>query len=179
MKIAAIINGYPRSGKDTVCGIAETVLWDKYRVAMKSLSSIDPIDAMLRESGHSFDRRTPEGRKLLSDVKFALDANDMRATRMIISRALNSLGYPGDRCVFIHAREPKAIAFMKQEMKVDLFVTLFVDRPGCEVTVGNEADVGVRGYAYDWTISNDSSLEDLQIATASFCDLLVAKARAA
>lgn len=164
MGIVVIINGFPRSGKDTVVDFTREYLGELL-IDVAAFSSIDPIRKILMEIGVPVEKKGPKERLLLHEMKASLDRYHNFATDLAVKTADQFMRDARKDVVFVHAREPDAIRYMKAKWDSDSSVevlTVLVERPGTEVTDTNAADDGVRGYDYDITIRNTGSLEDLR-----------------
>ena len=161
-----IINGFADSGKDSfvnylVDGRLLEVSTDSIlnMMPIKAFSSIDPVKNMLRREGFDVDNKTDEMRKLLADI------GDI----MIDWRIARCLEFVQETCkeqsciVFIHMREPKNIAKLKQLYTTLNFMvsTLLIERPDIRRVTNNAADRDVLEYEYDHRIQNNGSLFDL------------------
>lgn len=173
--VIVVVNGYPRSGKDTFVEMASDRLsqlaWSTY-----SSSSIDFAKKITADAGIDEDPKTPEKRALWSAIKDAFEKYDRHASRMIMGEALRLMQKMtcSQQAWFIHAREPDAIEFMKS-LAVDCeFYTVFVHRSAAERVTSNASDMGVEDFAYDFTINNESTLEDLQKVSRDFANLIIA-----
>lgn len=165
-RVAIVINGHPRSGKDTVCQIVIQRL-QAYGWRGHSISSVDPIRDMFRGLGLPVDRKTPAERDLLAEVQSALNRYDWWAikecARMVRARFCDE----SRRSIlcFVHIREPEAIQKFRElmtEQGIEIY-TLFVDRKDAERVSSNAADARVENMTYDLTIDNNSTLHDLAI----------------
>ena len=158
-KTVIIINGLPRSGKDTVVELTTKHL-AILGFAGDSFSSIDPVRNLLRRSGFPIDRKTEADRKLMSVVGDAAEEYNSFKTNGCVSFAESA----NADFVFIHVREPRQItklakALLMRIRDVKVF-TVFVHGRGEEIT-SNSADANVRNYAYDLYFANDGDLADL------------------
>lgn len=171
-KLILIINGYPGAGKDTFADAVTGELSDLGWHA-RSTSSIDPIRSMLRKEGIPVDKKGPEERKLLSDIKAAMNAYDRYADRMAMNLAVEFCGRPGDRAIFIHVREPDSIHFMLSICPGNiLFTTVFIDRPFESLNLSNDSDRGVEAYEYQFRFLNNDTKERFEQAAEVFAATL-------
>lgn len=171
-KLLLIINGYPGAGKDTFADVVVGTLSDLGWHA-RSTSSIDPIRNMLRKEGIPVDKKGPEERKLLSDVKAAFNNYDRYADRMALKTATDFLVRDGDRAMFVHVREPDAIAFMEANCPEQiLFNAVFIERPFDASTLSNDSDRGVEAYQYHYRFTNNGTKEAFEQAAEIFATTL-------
>lgn len=171
-KIILIINGYPGAGKDTFADVVVGSLSDLGWHA-RSISSIDPIRSMLRKEGIPVDKKGPEERKLMSDVKAAINAYNRHADRMAAKTALDFIQRPGDRAIFVHVREPESIDFMGTLVPDSVwFTTVFVEREFDCASLSNDSDKGVEAYCYDFRAINNDTKEKFEQAAELFAQTL-------
>lgn len=156
-----IVNGYPRAGKDTFVNYC---LWE-LREYGYAISTVDSIKEIAYKAGWDGEK-TPEARKALSDLKdifskwLDLSYNDIRKKIRYIEGEANAYGLnPNKFFLFVHSREPEEIARFVNDFNA---VTVFIDRPQEETEYSNHADEKVGNYEYDFIISNDGSLSQLQ-----------------
>jgi hypothetical protein len=174
-QIVIAINGYARSGKDTVC---EYVIDRLHKRGWRghSVSSIDPVRNMLRDLGVPVDLKRPAERDLMAEVKSALERYSWWSTRLCAQQVHEwmSMVPQAPSLCFAHMRETAAI-----EKFVTLFGptvvtrTLLVRSPREERVMSNVADANVEGMAYDLTIENDGTLDDLREKCFALADFLM------
>jgi hypothetical protein len=171
MKTIVIINGYPRSGKDTFVDMVKNFANDGDQKVV-SISSISFVWEWLKSLGAPMDNKSEKERKLAADVKSALEDYDFLSTRQVMQTALELLLKEKVQTVFIHMREPRSIMFAKQmvrDIKGLNLITLFVDRPSLRSRdFGNAADREVELMRYDHCITNDGSLGQLDSKAVCF-----------
>ena len=156
-----IVNGYPRAGKDTFVNFCLREL-KEYGYA---ISTVDSIKEIAYKAGWDGEK-TPEARKALSDLKdifskwLDLSYNDIKKKIRYIEGEANAYGLnPNKFFLFVHSREPEEIARFVNDFNA---ATVFIDRPQEETEYSNHADEKVENYEYDFIISNDGSLSQLQ-----------------
>ncbi|AZO29309.1 hypothetical protein [Mesorhizobium sp. M1B.F.Ca.ET.045.04.1.1] len=162
-KLVVVVNGHPRSGKDTVVNGLSEVL-KEFGWLTGAISSIDPIRNVLRGLGIPVDKKTTAERDLLANMKACLEGYDNWVTRSCVSSALARLdiGYSGKDVIFLHVREPAAIALTKELLPDSVeFLTIFVDRAAAEQVSTNAADANVENYPYDISLGNNGDLASL------------------
>lgn len=172
MKVV-IINGAPRSGKDTFVGMC----LDKLGYFGYNFSTVDFVKDVATYCGWNGEK-TPRDRKFLSDLKDLLaEWNDVpyRKVREAIAKIyLIAEQYNLDHnkfVVFVHCREPEEI---KRFVKDYDAITVIVRRPEVEnVEQTNHADSNVFNYEYDVTIWNGEDLDHLKLAADFFLDKLL------
>lgn len=172
-KIAVVINGYPRAGKDTVSRlVSESLAGKGWRG--HSISGIDPVRETLRGMGVPIDLKTEAERRLMADVKSALERYDWWATRLC-ARQVREWLYesPTNSLCFAHMREAEASEQFRLLMEPDVEVrVLRVMSPREEKVTSNHADADVENMFYDLTIANNGTLDDLREKCADLADML-------
>ena len=163
-----IINGLPRSGKDTFVELCmQTNL-----CPVGNFSTVDFVKDIAGECGWAGTKR-PEDRRFLSELKRILNEWDDVANRHTaeaiqdwLDEQYNYQGWLGskgkdDLVVFVHIREPLEIEHFRKVYFPDA-VTLCVCRPGLTAyDQSNDSDKNVADYRYDYYIDNDSDLAGL------------------
>lgn len=167
MKIV-IINGAPRSGKDTFVGFCLDWL-KEYGFAF---STVDYVKDIARECGWNGEK-TPKDRKFLSDLKDLLaEWNDVpyqMIRREIAKVRLLAEQYnidPDKFVIFIHCREPQEIQRFVEEYDA---LTVLVRRFEVEnLEQSNHADSEIFNYKYDVEVMNNSTLDELKNTAKTF-----------
>ena len=162
MKIV-VINGAPRSGKDTFVELCRKFTGDAF---LLNISTVDKVKEIATACGWD-GTKTPENRKFLSDLKALLTdwadvpLNDMIQKIEKFKRELEYYEIPDDRAiVFIHCREPEEIRKLVKALDAH---TLLIRRAAAEnITASNQSDAGVFDYEYDIHINNNGSLAELE-----------------
>ena len=153
-----IINGAPRSGKDTFAEICCQIIGDN----CKNISTIDCVKEVAMFCG--WDGVTKDGntRKFLSNLKDILTEWNDLPYRRTLARLEDFYTQSTDKenlLVFVHSREPEDIKRYKNEANA---VSLLIRRPSVEnQETTNHADADVFNYDYDYTIYNDKDIVDL------------------
>jgi hypothetical protein len=174
-QIVIAINGYARSGKDTVC---EFMIQHMRRRGWRgnSISSIDPVRNMLRDMGVPVDLKRPAERDLMAEVKSALERYNWWSTRLCAQQVhgwLTMIPEAHSIC-FAHMRETAAIQkFLGLFGPTVVKKTLFVTSPREERVLSNAADADVENMPYDFTLRNDGTLDDLRVRCGALADFLM------
>lgn len=159
--INLIINGYPRSGKDTMIGI----LQHKFPYNTYSYSTIDKIKEMAKIMGWQGDK-TPENRQMLSDLKKFY--NDyFKGTQRDIITLVSDL-YAGNNTDFlcICSREPEEIQWIYNYSKsrnIDCYRILVKRLDDINYNITNYSDTNVLKATYDICIENFVDLDYLEL----------------
>ena len=163
-----IVNGRPESGKTTFENLCEDILGKAF---CEKRSTVDKIKAIAKMGGWDGEK-TPEARKLLSDLKDIFTKfNDMPFNDIIkyLSSWESDLSYYGvsdhPHVLFVDAREPEQIEKLKKELNG---IAILIERTN-SIVISNHADNNVYNYKnYDWTIDNNGTLEDLKEQASIF-----------
>lgn len=166
-----IVNGFPRSGKDTFVEYCIEMLdWRG-----KCVSTVDFVKEIATKCGWD-GVKTPKNRKFLSDLKDLLTDWDnvplkkIRDAYRSWNAELHSYNCDTDECIlFVMCREPKEI-----QKLVDAFdaFTVFVQRDAVEGEQSNHADAEVRNFKYDYFVDNNGSLDELKERAEEFLNLM-------
>lgn len=165
MKIV-ILNGLPLSGKDQFVTECKSILGDR----CGCVSSVDYVKEVARNLGWNGEK-TPHNRRFLSDLKDALTHwNEVPMQKM--REAIEAFPFKDeDRALFfLIIREPDEI-----EKAASFFsaLTAIMRRREVENTEqSNHADENIFNYAYDYTIMNNGSIEELHASAQAFIDHL-------
>lgn len=164
-----IVNGFPRSGKDTFVNFCKNEL-GAFGV---SVSTVDFVKDLAEQCGWD-GSKTPKNRKFLSDLKDLLtEWNDVpwkkveEAYNYIKTECFQYDLRDSDFFLFIHSREPEEIERFKEEYGA---VTVLVDRQEVEGEQSNHSDANVMNYTYDYIINNNSTLDDLETKALTFIE---------
>lgn len=168
-----VINGMPRSGKDTFVGMCQEIIGEKRCL---NVSTVDFVKEVAAYCG--WDKtKTPQNRAFLSDLKDLLTQwndipyKDIENRIKIFKRQLFFNSIPEEKAVvFIHCREPEEIDKFARRMKA---ITLLVRRVQVEdAEQSNHADKNVFEYEYDAVANNNGSLEDLKETAKEFLNFI-------
>ena len=176
-----IINGKPRSGKDTVIKYMKTYCDINECANVYSYSTIDPVKDMLKKLGWDGEK-TPDVRNLLAQLKqFWVNNCDgpfKYCMDIVMSKWIRE---ETDDCILVfQIREPAEIEKLVNALKpmqraYNISVsTLFVNRfLADEETHGNSADTDVNKYKYDAVIYNNGTLIQLEGTVCEYMDNLL------
>lgn len=166
MKII-IINGSGGSGKSTFVKFAK-----ESKVNVLEFSMVDYIKKLAYKIGWD-GNKDDKGRRLLSDLKDALDRYDDVSFNSVLDQILLMADDIDETntIVFIHAREPKDIERWVKEKKA---TTLLIRRPGVE-KFSNHADREVYDYDYDYEYLNNGDLDKLREDAINFVEWIIDK----
>lgn len=156
-----IINGRPRSGKDTFIKMVS-----KY-AKTENFSSIDKVKEYALKIGWDGNKDS-KGRWFLSELKKILTIyNDIpyKITCEEIEKFLKS----EKEIMFIHIREPEEIEKIVKKYNAE---SIIVNRTVTE-EISNDSDRYVDSYCgYTYSLNNDSSFENLDNIAKSFVEYL-------
>lgn len=166
-----IINGKPRSGKDTVIEYMDNYCNINECARLLAYSTIDPVKHALAELGWDMVSKSDDTRNLLAAMKqWWINYSD-GPFRWCMDKVMNTVySMDEDDCVIIfQIREPSEIAKLTSALNSIKSAygfnvhTLFVNRFSvAESQYGNEADMYVAEYEYDVEIFNNGTLEELK-----------------
>ena len=164
-----VVNGYPRSGKDTFVNFCK----NKLGAFGISVSTVDFVKYLAAQSGWD-GSKTPKNRKFLSDLKDLLtEWNDVpwkKVEEVVESIKTECFQYglrDNDFFLFIHSREPKEIEHFQKEYGA---LTVLIDREEVEGKQSNHSDAEVMNFNYDYIINNDGTLEELEMKAMTFIE---------
>jgi len=147
-----IVNGFPRSGKDTLCNLLTDF---GYRVLR--FSTVDTIKNIMAQLGWD-GSKSSKWRNAMSDLKDWYTKyfdGPFEESKIVIQ---NSYIYD---FVCLHCREPEEILKLKQwcdKSNIDC-LTVFVNRKLENMNITNHADSNVMQYSYDVYLDNNNSLK--------------------
>ena len=156
-----VLNGSPRSGKDTFC-----ILMEKYGV-VKHYSYVDFTRTMLDKMRVDYRKKTDKDRQLLETINNALETYDDIPMKDICDNVLNAISKADFRnlFIFVDIRKPENIKRFLE--KYPDAKTLYID-DGKGLSEATESDHSVKDYDYDYYVMNDGSLTDLQNAVEKY-----------
>ena len=162
-----IINGRPRSGKDTFVNFC----LEELGAFGKLISTVDFVKKIAAECG--WDKtKTPKNRKFLSDLKDLLtNWGDVpyKKTLQEIDMFKFDLDYwdVSDKgVVFIMCREPKEIDRFERELNAK---SVLIRRASVEFEQqSNHADSEVLNHKYDYIIENNGTVDELKEKAKEF-----------
>lgn len=162
-----IINGRPRSGKDTFVNFC----LEELGAFGKLISTVDFVKEIAARCG--WDKtKTPKNRKFLSDLKDLLtNWGDVpyKKTLQEIDMFKFDLDYwdVSDKgVVFIMCREPKEIERFERELNTK---SVLIRRASVEFEQqSNHADSEVLNHKYDYIIENNGTVDELKEKAKGF-----------
>lgn len=164
-----VVNGFPRSGKDTFVKFCEEYLG----AYCFSISTVDLVKAIATKCGWNGEK-TPKNRKFLSDLKKLLvEWNDVpwkeveKVYEIIKNECFTYQLKDSDFFLFIFSREPEEIERFKEEYGA---ITVLIDRTEIEGEQSNQSDRDIMNYIYDYTIDNNGTLEELADKAYAFVE---------
>ena len=181
--VLVIVNGKPRSGKNTVVDFSRYQLHKDFAISTEERSSIQIICELLENAGIDVEEKTEDVRKLIAEVGNNLE--DFRSTRTldILEHYFDfhdSLPIDESGVFFTYTREPRVIDKLKdmvyehagdRNMKV---VTLFISNNNIETITSNEVDKNVeQDYYYDYRLDNSDTRGILFDRVNVFIDYLM------
>lgn len=164
-----VINGFPRSGKDTFVNFC----LEELGPFGYSVSTVDFVKELAKLCGWD-GTKTPENRKFLSDLKDLLtewgDVPWKKVEKVFCDIKDDCFRYglkDNDFFLFIHSREPAEIARFEEEYGA---LSVLIDRREVEGKQSNHSDENVMNHQYKYIINNDGTLEELQMKAKTFIE---------
>ena len=173
--LVVLINGTPRSGKDTLCKNVSNYI-TKYDINTYTISTVDFVKEVYEYiTGEERDilKGTDEEekyRKFLSDSKDLYSWYDNIPNKKVkdfVDKKSKDSMY--DNLFFVHVREPQDIEMLKNMFNI--CTTLFVERVN-DNAYNNHADTNIYDYEYKYIIENNNTLEDFNIGCMTLADVL-------
>lgn len=177
-----IINGSGGCGKSTFVKLCEQVgIYGQKKetgsIIVNETSSIDYIRELAKnEFGYNPAIKNPKDRKMLSQIKEALEEYNDLPTREVFTKILQMKAeYLGKittgfykmniyhYVIFVNIREPQYIKKFIEYAKIENIetTTLLIKNPNVELILSNKSDASVFDYAYAYEIDNDGTLMNL------------------
>ena len=162
-----IINGRPRSGKDTFVNFC----LEELGAFGKLISTVDFVKKIATKCGWD-GTKTPQNRKFLSDLKDLLtNWGDVPYTKTLqeidmFKFDLDCWNVSDKGVVFIMCREPKEIERFERELNAK---SLLIRRASVEFEQqSNHADSEVLNHKYDYIIENNGTIDELKEKAKEF-----------
>ena len=129
-----------------------------------NISSVDYVKEVAQFCGWNGEKDLAS-RKFLSDLKDILTIwRDIPYNQMI-----EQVGIYENKVIFIHVREPKEIERLKVALNAN---TLLIKNDNIVSEFGNHADDMVENYEYNYVITNNGTLQDLEKSAKIFVDFI-------
>lgn len=159
MTTVFIINGKPRSGKDTFIRFMQDALRER-GIATGSFSSIDPVRKALKYLKIDVSAKTEADRLLLSVIGDAVETHSQYRTAACVEAVRKFAFANRDEGVFfLHIREPKNIEKVITALRKDGHgVTRIEVISKQSITAFNPSDMGTDDMEYDYRVDNGGSL---------------------
>lgn len=151
MKKVFVVNGYPRSGKDTFAEILS-----KYVKVMK-ISSVDKVKEIARLARWNGEK-DDKGRKLLADLKAVLVDYDDLPFKYVYAKYQEFLSSDYD-VLLVDIREQTEIVKAKKELGAE---TVFIENKNIKNIVSNSSDANIPIDGYGYVVRNNGSLEEYE-----------------
>jgi len=175
MSKVIIVNGAPGAGKTQFELFCQEIRGNE---KCHILSTIDCVKESARMMGWNGEK-TPESRKFLADLKQLMvnapwgdiTFDDIRKKIHEVEYEYHQFELGTDELIFfVDSREAEQIDRFKYDMNA---VTVVIRNEQAEKVVAtNEADANVLDYWYDFSISNDGSLDELKRKAKVFLNVL-------
>lgn len=162
IKKIIVINGLPKSGKDTFVSFAS-----KYAITT-NFSSVDFVKEVARFAGWD-GVKDLKARLFLSKLKELLADYDDIPYKKIAEEIAWFMSQPEQELLFIHIREPKEIERIVKNFGA---ITVLVRRANNQQEISNDSDKYAETYNYDFVLNNNSDLDALDAKAKGFVDYL-------
>ena len=164
-----VINGAPCSGKDTFANMCIT----NNTGAGTIISMADAAKDVARYCGWNGEK-TPKNRKFLSDLKDLLDNwgdTSFKNVEKFIDALFEIEQGVDNWIVFVMSREPKDIERLKRRFNA---YTIYISNYQAEKEPAtNHADADIKCFTYDEYISNNSTLDELELKSKDFVERIM------
>ena len=144
-----IVNGPATSGKSTFVSLCREINPD-----VREVSTVDKVKEIALAFGCD-GIKDEKGRKLLSDLKDAIDRYDNLSLKNV-AKVIDS---NPDLIYMVNAREPEDIQYFVDRYNA---LTVLITNNRVKQITSNHADKRVFEYHYDVTIENNGTLEELK-----------------
>ena len=163
MKKIYIVNGKPRSGKDT---FAE--LLGKHCRVFK-YSSVDKVKQIATKCGWD-GGKDDKDRKFLADLKrITTEFNDMSYDD-VAEKVAYFLKTDFFDVMLIDIREPEEIERAIEGYGAE---AIYINNVNVPMITSNESDANVNNFVYDYVIANDGTLDDFAETVKDFYNRIV------
>ncbi len=162
-----VLNGSPRSGKDTL-----TDFFSEYGFVYH-FSYVDVVRDMLKSIHIDFSHKTDGDRQLIESICNALEKYDDVPMKHLCSNVRytidvenwRNLNHSNSAFIFVDIRKPDNIKrFIKEFPET---ITLYIE-DGKDINNVTESDASVRDYEYDYCIENTGTLTEFKSAVSNF-----------
>lgn len=171
-----VINGKGGIGKDTLIEALANAA--PHYIHVSNISSITPIIEACEKSGVILEGKDNAYRKLLSDMKSAIDDYHAKktgvsfTTRYLVKQTdqwkqLCLFGKATHHVLFVHIREPEMIKdFLTSNPDA---TTVLVTSDRAQDSYGNPSDEGVNAFSYNYIFEANSTKEE---EAQKFCSFI-------
>ena len=159
-----VLNGMARSGKQEVFNILNK------KIQSEQYSIVDPVREFLKSLGVRESGKSEKWRRLMSDIKLALDDYDDVTYQCVREKTMDFLRCSPSRLLTIDMREIKDISRFRKEFDATI---VFVQRDDAKIITSNVADANVFDIDYDYTIPNNGELYHLEVEVIKFLQWLM------
>ena len=163
-KMVFIVNGKPRAGKDTFAQIL-----NRYMKVYKysAVTKVKEIATLCGWDGAKEER----DRKFLHELKMlTTEYNDMSYLDILDKIEKFDNGEIDADVFVVDIREPEEIERVVNETQA---FTIFIENENVPNITSNNADANVENYTYDFTITNNGTLEEFEDNVKIFIELLM------
>lgn len=159
MKKIYIVNGKPRSGKDTFAQYMSEF------IPTLKVSAIDKIKEIAKQCGWDGVSKTERDRKFLSDLKLLTVEYSDLPYKDILRWGGIFLSDNEKEVMLIDIREPEEIDKIKKALNAK---TILIKNDNVSSVESNVSDSKVLDYEYDYVVTNNGTLNDFRMTVAEF-----------
>lgn len=165
MKPVIILNGKPRSGKDTFAEYLNKI------ARVEKYSIVDKVKEIATQCGWD-GRKEERDRKFLCDIKIMTELYNDMPFRSVIEKVKEFNKDDSKSVLLVDMREPRDIARAKRELGA---YAIFIDNDRVPEIKSNVADGTINNFNYDYRIDNNGTLEDLDKEVQRFWSYFINK----
>lgn len=151
-KPVIIVNGKPRSGKDTFAQYLGKI------ADVEKYSIIDKVKEIATQCGWK-GRKSETDRKFLCDMKILTELYNDMPFKTVVEKVKIFNTDDTKEVLLIDMREPRDIERAKMELGA---YTIFIDNDRVPEIKSNVADGSINNFNYDYRIDNNGTLEDFE-----------------
>lgn len=155
-----VINGRGGTGKDLFVKLVSEL------VPTLNVSSVDKVKQIAKEIGWNGKSKTEKDREFLCYLK-SLTTNYYDMPFKDMEQKVKEFKQDNNQCLFLHIREPEEIERAVKKFNAE---TILIKRPNIKQIISNPADANVNLYDYDYTISNEGTIDDLKLKAKHFVE---------
>lgn len=163
-KLVFIVNGKPRSGKDTFAMILNRYM-NVYKYS--AVTKVKEIATLCGWDGQKEER----DRKFLHELKMLTSEYSDMAYQDVVNEIKKYRNGEIEADIFIvDVREPEEIERLAKEVGA---LTVFIENNNVPAITSNAADANVENYEYDFVVPNNGTMNDFEEEIKLFMEFLM------